>query len=79
MADRGGPRSRGVRLSDLDRSQVYLIGYSGRRWEVLGPVADAPAGRHAAPDGETGGEARRARTGSPPEPGGDARGLSPAP
>jgi hypothetical protein len=29
-------RARGVRLSDLDRSRVYRIGYVGRRWEVLG-------------------------------------------
>lgn len=37
---------RGVRLSDLDRSQVYRIGYVGRRWEVLGPddAPDAGAG-----------------------------------
>lgn len=28
-------RARGVRLSDLDRSKVYRIGYTGRRWEVL--------------------------------------------
>lgn len=34
-------RSRGVRLSDLDRSQVYRIAFVGRRWEVLAPE-DAP-------------------------------------
>lgn len=28
-------RQRGVRLSDLDRSRVYRIGFTGRRWEVL--------------------------------------------
>ena len=28
-------RQRGVRLSDLDRSKVYRIGFTGRRWEVL--------------------------------------------
>lgn len=40
-----GARSRGVRLSDLDRSKVYRIGYTGRRWEVLGPeVAPAAPG-----------------------------------
>jgi hypothetical protein len=31
------PRARGVRLSDLDRSQVYRIGFVGRGWRVLGP------------------------------------------
>lgn len=35
-------RSRGVRLTDLDRSKVYRIHHTGRRWEVLGPE-DAPA------------------------------------
>jgi hypothetical protein len=36
--------ARGVRLGDLDRSQVYRIGYvvERRRWEVLGeePATD---------------------------------------
>ena len=43
---------RGVRLSDLDRSQVYRIGYVGRRWEVLGPddAPDAGAGPATAGD-----------------------------
>lgn len=31
-------RSRGVRLSDLDRSKPWVIGYTGRRWEVLGSI-----------------------------------------
>ena len=37
-------RQRGVRLSDLDRSKVYRIGFTGRRWEVLdqGTRTDAP-------------------------------------
>lgn len=59
-------RKRGVPLNDLDRSRRWIIGYTGRRWEVLGPAgepdasgpppgaaasgASGPAGRHAAPD-----------------------------
>lgn len=35
---------RGVRLSDLDRTKVYRIGYVGRRWEVLGPEDAADEG-----------------------------------
>lgn len=31
---------RGIRLGDLDRERLYVIGYSGRRWEVVGQ-ADA--------------------------------------
>ena len=32
--------SRGVRLGDLDldRSKPWVIGYTGRRWEVLGSI-----------------------------------------
>jgi hypothetical protein len=46
-----GKESRGMRLTDLDRSKVYRIAYVGerRRWEVLGPEpafgASAPADR----------------------------------
>jgi hypothetical protein len=37
VRDSEGPsRSRGVRLSDLDKSRVYRIHHTGRRWEVLG-------------------------------------------
>jgi hypothetical protein len=39
------PRKRGVRLSDLDRGHRYVIGHTGRRWEVvedLGPDAAGP-------------------------------------
>jgi hypothetical protein len=57
---------RGVRLSDLDRSKVYRIGYVGRRWEVLGPddAPDAGAGPAVAGAGEApASEARR-----PPAP-----------
>ncbi|SHH53504.1 hypothetical protein SAMN05443575_4020 [Jatrophihabitans endophyticus] len=49
---------RGVRLSDLDRAQVYRIGYvvQRRRWEVLGPggsgVAERDAAEPDAPDGK---------------------------
>jgi hypothetical protein len=34
--------TRGVRLSDLDRSKTWVIGYRGRRWEVLGSTPDCP-------------------------------------
>lgn len=58
MHDDGGVttprRSRGVRLSDLDRSQVYRIAYSGRRWEVLGPEGAPAAGDGQAPAGAGG-------------------------
>lgn len=51
-------RPRGVRLTGLDRSRLYVIGHTGRRWETLGVLSAAgeiepePAelGRHAAPD-----------------------------
>lgn len=41
-------RPRGVRLSDLDRSKVYRIGYVSerRRWETLGP--EGQTGEHGA-------------------------------
>lgn len=45
------PRHRGVLLRELDRSRLYVIGYTGRRWETLGPL-DGP---YTAPDAkETG-------------------------
>jgi len=34
--------TRGVRLGDLDRSKMWVIGYTGRRWEVLGPTSRMP-------------------------------------
>lgn len=34
--------SRGVRLGDLDRATGWVIGYTGRRWEVLGPTTGCP-------------------------------------
>jgi hypothetical protein len=34
--------ARGVRLGDLDRSKMWVIGYTGRRWEVLGPTSRGP-------------------------------------
>ena len=43
-------RPRGVRLSDLDRALVYRIGYTGRRWEVLGPEGPPSAVRAPGPD-----------------------------
>lgn len=48
MAER---RSRGVRLSELDRSRVYRLGWVGRRWEVLGPEATPGTGAGPATDG----------------------------
>jgi hypothetical protein len=48
---RSEPRSRGVRLSDLDRSQVYRIAFVGRRWEVLGPESAPEACGDADVDG----------------------------
>ncbi len=50
MSDEKPRRQRGVRLTDLDRSKVYRIGHTGRRWEVLG--ADDVFG---APEGVSGG------------------------
>lgn len=50
MAER---RSRGVRLSDLDRSKVYRLGWVGRRWEVLGPEATPGTGAGPATGGDT--------------------------
>ena len=38
-----GDRKRGVRLSDLDRRHMHVIGYTGRRWEVLGVLLDPNA------------------------------------
>lgn len=32
------PRRRGVRLNDLERSRLYVIGFTGRRWETIGPL-----------------------------------------
>lgn len=50
MPERSGPRSRGVRLSDLDRGHLYVIGFTGRRWETLGILTD-PAAVAPLPDG----------------------------
>lgn len=51
VLDEKPPRSRGVRLSALDRGLIYRIGYTGRRWEILGPERES-AGSEAgsAPD-----------------------------
>lgn len=57
-------RSRGVRLSDLDRSKVYRIGYSGRRWEVLGADPD-PTEAGAGRVGPDAGRPEAARQGPP--------------
>lgn len=50
MNARQTPRKRGVRLSDLDREKVYRIGYTGKRWEVLGE--DLGGARAAGADGD---------------------------
>jgi len=57
------PRSRGVRLSDLDRARVYRIGFIGRRWEVLGAEGDPePAGSGTDADGPAGADGGAAST-----------------
>lgn len=44
MSDGQGPRrQRGVRLTDLDRDRLYVIGHNGRRWETLGTLGDPDA------------------------------------
>lgn len=48
-------RRRGVRLNDLDKSRLYVIGHNGHRWETVGPLDGEPSpGRHARvlPDAE---------------------------
>lgn len=57
---------RGVRLSDLDRSQVYRIAFVGRRWEVLGPEGAPDAGAGPATGGA--GEAPASEARRPPAP-----------
>src|SRR5262245_12140522 len=42
-------RKRGVRLSDLDRSRVYRIAHTGRRWEVVGEDPDPDTGGERLP------------------------------
>jgi hypothetical protein len=44
MGDARG-RDRGVRLRDLEKGTVYLLGYVGRRWEVLGPAPSSGPAR----------------------------------
>ena len=41
--DEKEPRRRGVRLNDLDRSRLYVVGFTGRRWETIGPLDDVAA------------------------------------
>jgi hypothetical protein len=62
----GERRSRGVRLSDLDRTKVYRIAYVGRRWEVLGPDDATAAGAGPATGGAGAAPASEARR--PPSP-----------
>jgi len=58
-------RARGVRLGDLDRSQVYRIGHNGRRWEVLG-VEGSPGSADGAPGTDAGAGAPAPSTATPP-------------
>lgn len=52
------PYKRGILLGGLDRNQRYVIGYRGRRWEILGPVThERPPARYA----DQGSGARAAR------------------
>lgn len=51
-------RSRGVRLTDLDRSKIYRLGFVGRRWEVLGPEDASAASAGTDADGAQGAEPR---------------------
>lgn len=46
-------RQRGVPLKTLDRTKVYRIWHTGRRWEVLGAEGEPEASR-GTPDGRTG-------------------------
>lgn len=59
-ASAGAPRPRkprGVRLTDLDRSRLWVIGHTGRRWETLGPLDElAAAGTALSPDPSAGSE-----------------------
>lgn len=48
------PRPRGVRLGDLDRSKRYVIAYTGRRWEVVGPEGAGAPESDPAPDAGAG-------------------------
>lgn len=59
------PRHRGVLLRELDRSQLYVIGFVGRRWETIGPLER----RLIAPDSglrAEGGAAPAERASTPP-------------
>ena len=58
-------RPRGVRLRDLDRSLVYRIGYTGRRWEVLGPEG-APGRAVGGSEPDADGRPARAESATPP-------------
>jgi hypothetical protein len=54
--ERRDRRPRGIRLGDLDRGQVYRIGYVSERWrwEVLGPEVPGSAEREAERTGGAG-------------------------
>lgn len=68
---------RGVRLSSLDRTRVYRIGYTGRRWEVLGPDPEPASG--GAPEREAGPHAGAGRVSGEPRSGPHAPGRHRAP
>lgn len=58
-------RSRGIRLGDLDRGQVYLIAYSGRRWEIVGAEASPGCGDAARMGGGGAAPGAQPRTAAP--------------
>lgn len=65
MSDLQKPRrKRGVPLKDLDRSKVYRIAHTGRRWEVLD--ADVVSTSLDAPDGLVDGDGGAASSTSAP-------------
>jgi hypothetical protein len=52
VSDRSERKPRGIRLTDLDRTATYRIGYvvERRRWEVLGRQPDAVEREAGGPD-----------------------------
>jgi len=74
-------RPRGVLLGSLDRSQRYVIGYVGRRWEVVGVLDGEPSAAPAAPveDPRPGGGPARAQGAPAPSTGGETPARASAP
>lgn len=61
-------RKRGVPLNDLDRDQAWVIAYTGRRWEVVGPAGPLDRGAGGT-EGAPGAGAEGASTGVLSAPG----------